>query len=110
MPCDVSMHIATRITLLVAPLLVMPAAGLAYTIMNISDRMFVEKLGCGCDPFFNTNHLSLTVSGGLLVSAAVSWGLASRGLSRWWLCLLVAAFVVLGRLFFQQFMDHNLWK
>lgn len=103
------MRIASRITLLVAPLLVLPAAALVYTNLNIGRRIFVERLGCGCDPFFNTNHLSLTVSTGLLASAGVSWWFARRGLSRTMSWFLAAAFVVLGLSFFRQFMRHNLW-
>lgn len=103
------MRIATRITLFATPLLMLPAVGQLYTHLNIGRRMFVERLGCGCGPFLNTNHLSLTISGLLLVSAAGSWWFAARGLSRTCFWSMVAGYLVLGLVFFRQFMYHNLW-
>jgi len=103
------MRTATRIVLFAAPLLVLPVVALFYTHLNVDRRMFVGRLGCGCGPFFNTNHLSLTLCGLLLSGSAASWWFAARGLPRAWLWALVSGFVVLGLVFFRQFMYHNAW-
>lgn len=103
------MRTATRIALFAAPLLMLPAVGLLYTHLNIGRRMFVDQLGCGCEPFFNTNHLSFAISGFLFVGGAGSWWLAARGLSRTWLWSAIAGYLVFGFVFFRQFMYHNLW-
>ena len=103
------MRATARIVLFAAPLLVVPVIALSYHHLNIDRRMFVGRLGCGCGPFFNTNHLSLTICGLLLSGTAASWWFAARGLSRTWFWTLVGGFVVLGLVFFRQFMDHNGW-
>jgi hypothetical protein len=103
------MRTATRIVLLVAPLLVLPVAALFYTHLNIDRRLFVERLGCGCGPFFNTNHLSLSLCGLLLAGTASSWWFAARSLSRIWFWVVACGFVILGLVFFRQFMYYNAW-
>ena len=103
------MRTATRIVLFAAPLLVVPVVAICYTHLNIDRRMFVGRLGCGCGPFFNTNHLSLTLCGLLLSGTASAWWFATRGLPRAWFWALVAGFVALGLVFFRQFMYHNAW-
>lgn len=108
------MRRTARIVLFTAPLLVVPVVALAYTHLNIDKRMFVERFGCGCSKpegysWFNTNHLTLIVAGLLLSSVASSWWFVVRGLPRKWSILLASGFVVLGLVFFRQFMYHNAW-
>jgi hypothetical protein len=108
------MRTATRIVLFVAPLLVVPVVALCYTHLNIDRRLFVERFGCGCPKpdgysWFNTNHLTLIIAGLLLSGTASTWWFAVRGLPRKWFWLLVSGFVVLGLVFFRQFMYCNTW-
>ena len=103
------MRTGIRIALFSAPVFVLPAAGMYYTHLNIGRRMFVDRLGCGCAPGFNTNVLSDVVAAVLLLGAALCWWLAARGLSRGWFWTLAGGFFLLGLAFFSQFMAHNLW-
>lgn len=98
-----------RMTLFAAPVCIVPAAGMYYTQLNIGRRMFVDRLGCGCDPGFNTNVLSLIVSAVLLIGAAASWWIAARKLPQVWFPSLIVGFFLLGFMFFKHFMSHNLW-
>src|SRR5688572_11241489 len=98
-----------RIGFFAAPVLILPCAGIYYTHLNIGQRMFVDRLGCGCDPGFNTNDLSLIVSAVLLAVAAASSWIAARGLSRSWFWSLAGGFFLLGLTFFTQFISHNSW-
>jgi hypothetical protein len=103
------MRTGIRITLLTAPLLVLPAAGTFYTHLNIGNHLFVDRLGCGCTPGFNTNVLSLIVAAVLLLGAASCWWIAARELPRRWFWSLAGAFSLLGLEFFRHFMAQNLW-
>ena len=80
-----------------------------YTDSNISERLFVERLGCGCHPFFNANHLSLiigvftaTISFLLLWSASHQFALRWRNSYR-------AITGVYALLFLRFFMMKNYW-
>ena len=103
------MRTGIRIALFATPVFMLPAAGMYYTHLNIGNRMFVDRLGCGCAPGFNTNVLSLIVSAGLLLGAGAAWWVAARGLPRGWFWSLAGGFLLLGLVFFRQFMSHNLW-
>jgi len=109
MMAGVYMRTGPRILLLAAPLLVLPLITALYTHLNMDRQLFVERLGCGCDPGFNTNHLSLIICGVLLSGAAASWWGAARGLAHAWFWALSAGFVVLGAVFFWRFMYYNSW-
>jgi hypothetical protein len=103
------MRLATRIALVAGPLLIVPSVTSVYTYLNIDKRVFVKHLGCGCSPFFNTNHLSLTICSVLLVGTGVSWWIASRGLSWRWRALGAVGFLGWSLIFLQGFMYHNAW-
>jgi hypothetical protein len=98
-----------RIVMFTIPVLIVPATAVAYNYFNIDQRLFLKRLGCGCGPFFNTNHLSLTVYGTLMASTASSWWSAVRGLSPGSFWTVVGGFIVVGIVFFRQFMYYNLW-
>lgn len=103
------MRASTRIMLATGPLAVLPAVAVLYTHLNIGQRLFVKRLGCGCDPFFNTNHLSWTVCCGLLLGTTFAWWFATRGLSPRWRAVGLALLVALSLVFIRQFMYHNEW-
>ena len=91
------------------PLAVLPAVAVLYTHLNIGQRLFVKRLGCGCDPFFNTNHLSWTVCWGLLLGTVFAWWFATSGLSPRWRAVGLALLVALSLVFIRQFMYYNEW-
>lgn len=104
------MKLAHRVGLIVTPLLALPTTAVYYTHLNMGDRMFVDKLGCGCGPFFNTNHLTVTVAIALWGSAVAAWWIASRGLAfPWRMVLFTAGFLAIGRFWFRPFLDYNFW-
>jgi len=103
------MRASTRITLATGPLFVSPAVAVLYTYLNIGKRLFVQHLGCGCSPFFNTNHLSWTVCWILLLGTAASWWFSTSGLALRWRAAGVALFVALCLVFIRQFMYYNEW-
>ena len=47
-----------RALLVVVPFFGLASVGLTYTDLNIHQRKFVDVLGCGCAPSFNTNDLT----------------------------------------------------
>jgi hypothetical protein len=101
-PGDLLFSLAT------APLLLLPSAALIYTHLNMK-RIFVPHLGCGCAPFFNTNHLSLTICSLLLAGTGISWWIASRGLNWGWRALGAIGLLGWGVIFFRAFISHNMW-
>ena len=108
------MRAASRIILFVAPIAVVAVLAMLYTHLNIDKRLFVERFGCGCPKpdgysWFNTNHLTLIVTGLLLSGTASTWWFAVRRLPRKWFWITASGFVVLGLVFFRQFMYHNAW-
>jgi hypothetical protein len=82
---------------------------LNYTALNINERLFVDRFGCGCHPFFNTNHLSLLISSGVLFLSGLLWWPASGILpqkSR----LGFRVFSAVASLWYLRFfMMHNSW-
>jgi hypothetical protein len=72
------MNVAKTASAIAASLLLPSAVFVIYTDLNIHQRLFVERFGCGCRPFFNTNHLSLIVSAGVLFLSGLLWWPASR--------------------------------
>ena len=94
---------------LITPLLWLPVAGLLYMHLNIGRRLFVERLGCGCEEGFNTNWLSLIVCLALLLSSGTGCWFGSRGLSRRWRVAYLNCCGIAFLVFFRQFMYYNLW-
>ena len=103
------MRTSTRIMLATGPLAVLPSVAVLYTHLNVGQRLFVKRLGCGCGPFFNTNHLSWTVCWGLLLGTAFAWWFATSGLSPRSRAVGLALFVALSLVFIRQFMYYNEW-
>jgi hypothetical protein len=91
------------------PLAVLPSVAVLYTHLNVGQRLFVNRLGCGCGPFFNTNHLSWTVGWGLVLGTAIAWWFATSGLSPRWRAVGFTLFVALSLVFIRQFMYYNEW-
>jgi len=104
-----TMGLATRVALVAGPLLAVPAVTSVYTYLNIDRRLFVKHLGCGCAPFFNTNHLNLSICLLLLVGTGASWWIASRGVGWRWRMLGAAGFIGWSLVFCRAFMFHNGW-
>jgi len=104
-----TMGLATRMALVAGPLLAVPAVTSGYTYLNIDRRLFVKHLGCGCAPFFNTNHLNLSICLLLLVGTGASWWIASRGVGWRWRLLGAAGFIGWSLVFCRAFMFHNGW-
>ena len=94
---------------LVAPVIIAQALGFYYTLLNIHTGIFVRRLGCGCAHGFNTNDLTLVVSGVLLSVAAGCWWFGMRRLPRRWFWPLVRGFLVLAFMFFRKFIRCNQW-
>jgi hypothetical protein len=86
------------------------AGGSGYTDINIHQRMFVEKLGCGCADGFNTNHLTMTLGFATVGLTLASWWLAASGLS-WKVRLALTGAEFFGLLFgfLATFFRHNFW-
>lgn len=106
---EASKRFGRRVLWLAAPFAVLPLATALYTYLNASQRLFVGKLGCGCKPFFNTNHLSMVVSGFLVGSAAISWWFGTRQLSLAWRLPLAGIFAIVALLFVRAFLALNFW-
>lgn len=99
-----------RALLIVVPLLGLVGVGLAYTDLNIHQRMFVEQLGCGCVGGFNTNDLTMTLGLTCMGLTLSSWWFAASGLP--WKVRLVLTGAELLALFFGflvTFVRYNLW-
>ena len=88
--------------------------GIVYSWLNMRQRLFVDRLGCGCPSLdgsfhFNTNHLTMTVA---LVGAALSGGLCiwrSRRMSeRKQMAYLIASGIVIGEISI-FWMLRNFW-
>lgn len=106
----VSLGRVTRLLLVAVPLFGLAGVGFTYTDLNINQRMFVDVLGCGCEPSFNTNDLTMCVGLTSMGLALTAWWLAASGLP--WKARLVLSsleFLVLGALFFRTFCRHNFW-
>jgi hypothetical protein len=103
------MRLTTRIAFVAGPLLIVPSVTSVYTYLNIDKGVFVKYLGCGCSPFFNTNHLSLTIYLVLLVGTGASWWIASHGLGWRWRVLGAVGFFGWSLIFFRGFISHNAW-
>src|SRR5262245_58242693 len=104
-----SMRALKRVLLFALPLIVVPVISVTYTRLNIDQRLFVERFGCGCAPFFNTNHLSLGVCGLLTAGSASCWWVGGRDLSRSWLLAIIALFAGGIELLARYFLLNNLW-
>ncbi len=101
---------ATKTTLAIALALLLPSVVfVTYTDLNINERLFVERLGCGCQPFFNTNHLSLLISGGTLLISALLWWPASRSFPQRWRTGSRIVSSIASLWFLRFFMMHNAW-
>ena len=94
---------------LAAPVIIVQAMGFYYTFLNIHTEIFVRKLGCGCASGFNTNVLTLVVSGVLLSLAGGSWWFGMCRLPRRWFWPLASGFLVLAFVFFRKFITCNQW-
>lgn len=107
---SVSLGNIFRALLIAVPLFGLAGVGLGYTDLNIHQQMFVDVLGCGCKPGFNTNNLTMTLGFTCMGVTLASWWLASSGLS-WKLRLVLtgAEFLALFFGFLGPFIRHNLW-
>lgn len=103
------MKATKTVSAIVASLVLPGAAFVVYTDLNITRRLFIERLGCGCHPFFNTNHLSLGISAAVLVLSALLWWRASGGFSHRWRIGFRMVFGVASLLYLRFFMMHNYW-
>lgn len=53
--------------------------GAAYTWLGVEQRLFVRRLGCGCETGFNANDLTLAVGMGMFLGVmAPTWRSVSR--------------------------------
>lgn len=106
----VSLGRVSRLSLVAVPLFGLAGVGSAYTDLNISQRMFVDHLGCGCADGFNTNHLTMSLGFTCAGLALTSWWLAASGLP-WKQRLTLTAAGALGLLFvfIVPFFRHNFW-
>jgi hypothetical protein len=103
------MRIVIQSVALVAPLILGVMAEEWYRYLNIQARMFVDYWSCGCDPFPNTNHLSLAFYF-VLVSAVATLGWHfSEGIPKVWRKFYVAGIIVAGCLLFRRFLYYNAW-
>lgn len=80
-----------------------------YTDLNITQRLFVKRFGCGCHPFFNTNHLSLLICGGVLTLSGLLLWWASNGFSQKWRKGFRIVSGIAALWFLRFFMMHNAW-
>ena len=107
---SVSLRNITRALLIVVPLLGLVGVGVGYTDLNIYQQKFVDVLGCGCEPSFNTNDLTTCVGLTSMGLALTAWWLAASDLP--WkarLALTCAEALALFFGFFVTFVRHNLW-
>ncbi|GDX09886.1 hypothetical protein LBMAG57_16580 [Verrucomicrobiota bacterium] len=103
------MNVTKTVSAIAASLVLPGAVFVIYTDLNIHQRLFVERFGCGCHPFFNTNHLSLGISAAVLCLSALLWWPASSGFSQ--RCRVGFRMVsgVASLWFLRFFMMHNGW-
>jgi hypothetical protein len=94
---------------MLAPVVSLPTLGLLYWHLNINQKLFVARLGCGCSEGFNTNHLTYCFCFGAVAATAAGAWLASRPLdTRWRIAYLLGIGLFLWE-FLLQFIDRNLW-
>ena len=106
----ISLGRITRLLLVAIPLFGLAGVGFAYTDLNINQRMFVDRLGCGCANGFNTNHLTMALGFTCAGLALPSWWLATSGLPwKFRLMLTVAGVLALLLGFVAPFFRHNFW-
>jgi hypothetical protein len=92
-----------------APLICFTVADLIYFVLNIRLRWFVDYLGCGCAPGFNTNSLTGILGTTFMVGAAAACWSAPRGLSmRWRVSYLACSWAFLAWLTL-RFLYYNWW-
>lgn len=91
------------------PVFSLPCLGLLYYDLNVNRRLFVKRLGCGCNDGFNTNHLTYLFCFALIGAVGYGAWSASRGVSQKWRISYLCGVVVLFWEFLGYFMDRNLW-
>ncbi len=105
-----SLRNITRALLIIGPFFGLAGIGIGYTDLNIHQQKFVDALGCGCAPSFNTNDLTMCVGFTSMGLALTAWWLAASGLT--WkarLALTCAEALALFFGFLVAFVRHNLW-
>jgi hypothetical protein len=104
----------SRIALHFLPWIIPAMVGIVYSWLNMGQRLFVERLGCGCPSLdgsfhFNTNHLTMTIA---FLGAASSGGLCiwrSRTMTeRKQMAYVIAGGVVIGGISI-FWMVRNFW-
>jgi hypothetical protein len=107
---SVSLRNIPRALLIVVPFFGLAGVGVGYTDLNIYQQKFVDVLGCGCEPSFNTNDLTTCVGFTAMGLSLSAWWLAASGLP--WkarLALTCAEALALFFGFFVAFVRYNLW-
>ncbi len=101
----------TPVTVLkmLTPAVSLPALGLLYWHVNINQKLFVSRLGCGCADGFNTNYVTYGFCfGAMAVAGAGAWSTSRNLVPRWRIAYLCGMAVLLWE-FLVQFIDRNLW-
>jgi hypothetical protein len=80
-----------------------------YTDLNIGQEKYVKFFGCGCAPYFNTNHLTLTVYSTLMAGNMMLWWFASDGWGWHWRAAYFSVCGLLALVGFRIFLRYNLW-
>ena len=103
------MNVTKTASAIAAAILLPGAAFVIYSDLNITQRLFVKRLGCGCHPFFNTNHLSLLICGGVLTLSGLLWWKASSDIPQNWRKGFRIVAGIASLWFLRFFMMHNVW-
>lgn len=87
----------------------MACVALLYTHLNLEERFFVSRLGCGCQTGFNTNWLTLGLGGILIQLANVIAWLAFRPTSKRVRIAVLLGNAALGLVLLRDFLRWNWW-
>lgn len=98
-----------KILYLPIPLIGVSLIGITYFYLNMHELLYVHRLGCGCAPGFNTNHLTLTIWAMLFTLEILGSIRASKGMTKSIRIPYLAGSVILALYLSRFHFRYNIW-
>lgn len=98
-----------KIRYLPLPLICASLIGITYFYLNMHKLLYVRRLGCGCAPRFNTNHLTLTIWAMLFTLGILGSIHASKGMTNSIRIPYLAGSAILALYLSRFHFRHNIW-